>query len=80
MTDLSFPIRDWPQFLAVALLVMIRVSGLMVFAPVFSSAAIAPRIKAGFVFAVTILVAPAVAVVPDAVISFVNCHTPSTRS
>ncbi|QHS51146.1 flagellar biosynthetic protein FliR [Edaphobacter sp. 12200R-103] len=66
MTDLSFPIRDWPQFLAVALLVMIRVSGLMVFAPVFSSAAIAPRIKAGFVFAVTILVAPAVAVVPDA--------------
>lgn len=57
---------DWPQFLIVALLVMIRVSGLLVFAPFFSSSAIAPRIKAGFVFAVTLLLAPAVAAVPDA--------------
>lgn len=57
---------DWPQFLTVAMLVMIRVSGLMVFAPFFSSAAIAPRIKAGFVFAVALLIAPAVSAVPDA--------------
>lgn len=57
---------DWPQFLTTAVLVMIRVSGLMVFAPLFSSAAIAPRIKAGFVFALTILLAPVVSAVPDA--------------
>ncbi len=57
---------NWPQFLTSALLVMIRLSGLLVFAPVFSSNAIAPRIKAGFVFAVTVLLAPAVAAVPDA--------------
>lgn len=67
MNDLipSVP-SDWPQFLSAALLVMIRLSSLMVFAPVFSSSAIAPRIKAGFVFAVTVLLAPAVAAVPDA--------------
>jgi flagellar biosynthetic protein FliR len=65
MADLSSPILNWPQFLTVALLVMIRISGLMVFAPIFSSAAIAPRIKAGFVFAVTVLLAPAVGTVPD---------------
>jgi flagellar biosynthetic protein FliR len=47
-------------------LVAIRLSGLFVFAPVFSSAAIAPRIKAGFCFALTILLAPAVAAVPGA--------------
>jgi flagellar biosynthetic protein FliR len=59
-------IHDWPQYLTAALLVMIRLSGLMVFAPVFSSPAIAPRIKAGFVFAMTVLLAPAVAAVPNA--------------
>jgi flagellar biosynthetic protein FliR len=42
------------------ILVAIRLSGLMVFAPVFNSPAIAPRIKAGFVFALTILLAPLV--------------------
>ena len=45
---------------------MMRLSGLMVFAPVFSSSAIAPRIKGGFVFAMTMLLAPAVATVPGA--------------
>ena len=45
---------------------MVRLSGLMVFAPVFSSSAIAPRIKVGFVFAMTILLAPAIAAVPGA--------------
>jgi len=57
-------IQDWPTFLTAALLVMIRLSGLLVFAPVFSSAAIAPRIKASFVFAMTVLLAPAVLAVP----------------
>jgi flagellar biosynthetic protein FliR len=59
-------IQDWPAFLTAALLVMVRLSGLLVFAPVFNSAAIAPRIKAGFVFAMTILLAPAVTAVQGA--------------
>jgi len=58
--------QDWEQFLTAGVLVAMRLSGLMVFTPVFSSAAIAPRIKAGFVCAMTILLAPAVAVVPGA--------------
>ena len=64
--EVSGLIEDWPQYLSAALLVMFRLSGLMVFAPVFSSAAISPRLKAGFVIAVTVLLAPAVAVVPGA--------------
>jgi flagellar biosynthetic protein FliR len=67
MTDeASKLIKDWPQYLIVALLVMVRLSGLMVFAPVFSSAAISPRVKAGFVIALTVLLAPPVAAVPGA--------------
>ncbi len=64
--EVSALIQDWPQYLTVALLVMVRLSGLMVFAPVFSSSAIAPRVKAGFAIALTVLLAPAVAVVPGA--------------
>jgi flagellar biosynthetic protein FliR len=64
--EVSGLIVDWPQYLTAAVLVMVRLSGLMVFAPVFSSSAIAPRIKAGFVFAMTILLAPAVVTVPGA--------------
>jgi flagellar biosynthetic protein FliR len=59
-------IEDWPQYLTAALLIMIRLSGLMVFAPIFSSAAISARVKAGFVFAMTVLLAPPVASVPGA--------------
>lgn len=59
-------IHDWPQYLTAAMLVMVRLSGLMVFAPVFSSAAIPPRIKAGFVFAMTVLLVPVVSAVPNA--------------
>ncbi len=64
--EVSGLIDTWPQYLAAAVLVMVRLSGLMVFAPVFSSPAIAPRIKAGFVFAMTILLAPAITAVPGA--------------
>src|SRR5689334_4603622 len=39
----------WERLLATGLLVSIRVSSLMLFAPVFSSKAIPVRIKAGFV-------------------------------
>jgi flagellar biosynthetic protein FliR len=64
--ELSGLIKDWPHYLAAAVLVMVRLSGFMAFAPVFSSPAIAPRIKAGFVFAMTALLAPAVGAVPGA--------------
>lgn len=64
--EASALIEDWPQYLTAATLVLVRLSGLMVFAPMFSSAAIAPRIKAGFVIAMTVLLAPAVAAVPGA--------------
>ncbi len=56
--------KDWEQFLSAGLLVMMRLSGLFVFAPVFNSPAIAVRIKAGFALAMTILIAPVVAAVP----------------
>jgi flagellar biosynthetic protein FliR len=64
--EASSLIENWPQYLTAALLVLVRLSGLMVFAPMFSSAAIAPRIKAGLVIAMTVLLAPAVAAVPGA--------------
>jgi flagellar biosynthesis protein FliR len=59
-------VADWPSLLSAAVLVMVRISGLMVFAPLFSSAAIAPRIKAGFVVATTVLLAPVVGTLPHA--------------
>jgi flagellar biosynthesis protein FliR len=59
-------ITEWPQYLTAAILVSVRLSGVMVFAPVFSSSAIAPRIKAGFVIAMTVLLAPVVATAPGA--------------
>lgn len=55
---------DWPHFLAAMLLVMVRLSGLMAFAPIFSSSAIPSRIKAGFVLAVSFLLAPVVSALP----------------
>ncbi|HEX4312290.1 MAG TPA: flagellar biosynthetic protein FliR [Acidobacteriaceae bacterium] len=57
---------DWENTLEAMTLVLVRISGLMVFAPVFSSEAIPPRIKAGFVLAVSYLVAPVVAAFPRA--------------
>ena len=55
---------DWPHFLSAMVLVMVRISGLMVFAPVFSSDAIPARIKAAFVVAVSFLLAPVVSALP----------------
>lgn len=60
------PGGDWEQALEAMTLVLVRVSGLMVFAPVFSSGAIAPRIKAGFVLSVSFLIGPVVAGFPGA--------------
>jgi flagellar biosynthetic protein FliR len=64
--EISGLIDTWPQYLAAALLVLMRLSAIVAFAPLFSSAAIAPRIKAGFVIAMTVLLAPAVAAIPGA--------------
>jgi flagellar biosynthetic protein FliR len=64
--EVSGLITDWPRYLAAALLVMVRLSGLMVFAPIFSSSAVAPRFKAGLVIAMTFLLAPAILAVPGA--------------
>jgi flagellar biosynthetic protein FliR len=64
--EVSGLVANWPQYLSSALLVMMRMSALVAFAPLFSSAGIAPRIKAGFVIAMTVLLAPVVAAVPGA--------------
>ena len=48
------------RYASAGVLVATRLSGLMVFAPVFSSPAVAPRIKAAFVLALTLLLAPVV--------------------
>jgi flagellar biosynthetic protein FliR len=64
--ELPAIVHDWPQFLAAGVLVLMRVSGLLAFAPIFGSSAIAPRIKAGMAFAITLLLAPTVTVVPGA--------------
>lgn len=57
---------DFEAMLETMTLVAVRISGLMVFAPVFSSAAIPARVKAAFVMAVSFLVAPVVAAFPHA--------------
>jgi flagellar biosynthesis protein FliR len=57
---------NWASTLSAMTLVLVRVSGLMVFAPVFSSEAISVRVKAVFVLAVSFLVAPVVAAFPHA--------------
>jgi flagellar biosynthetic protein FliR len=58
--------NSFEQYISIGVLVAVRLSGLMVFAPVFNSSAIAPRIKAGFVFALTVLLAPVVGSVAGA--------------
>jgi flagellar biosynthesis protein FliR len=55
---------EWPQFLVAMLLVAIRLSGLMVFAPVFSSDAIPARVKTLFVMATALVLAPVVTALP----------------
>jgi len=57
---------DWPHFLSAMVLVMVRISGLMIFAPVFSSNAIPARVKIVFVLAVSFLLAPVVSALPMA--------------
>ena len=60
---------DWGNFLAALTLVLVRVSGMVVFAPFFSSTALPLRTKAVFVGALAYLLAPLVAALPLAQVS-----------
>ena len=60
---------DWGNFLAALALVLVRLSGMVVFAPFFSSTALPLRTKAVFVGVVAYLLAPLVAALPLAHIS-----------
>ncbi len=57
---------EWSHFLSAMTLGLVRVSGMVVFAPFFSSAVIPSRAKAVFVLSVTYLLAPLVAGLPGA--------------
>jgi flagellar biosynthetic protein FliR len=58
--------RDWSQFLSAMTLTLIRVSGMVTFAPFFSSTALPMRAKAVFTLAMAYLLAPLVAGLPPA--------------
>jgi flagellar biosynthetic protein FliR len=60
---------DWSTFLAAMTLVLVRISGMVAFAPFFSSTALPLRTKAVFVGAVAYLLAPLVAALPHAQVS-----------
>jgi flagellar biosynthesis protein FliR len=57
---------DWPTFLSALTLALVRISGVVLFAPFFSSNALPTRTKAVFVLAVAYLLAPVVASLPSA--------------
>jgi flagellar biosynthetic protein FliR len=57
---------EWGSFLSAMTLVLVRVSGMVAFAPFFSSTALPMRTKAVFVGAVAYLLAPLVATLPNA--------------
>lgn len=56
----------WVHFLEAALLVCIRISGLFVFAPVFSSQALPAKVKSVFLVVLTVVVSPVAASLPGA--------------
>jgi flagellar biosynthetic protein FliR len=58
--------QDWASFLSAMTLALVRVSGMVAFAPFFSSTALPLRAKAVFVGAVAFLLAPLVATLPNA--------------
>jgi flagellar biosynthetic protein FliR len=57
---------NWTSFLSAMTLALVRVSGMVAFAPFFSSSALPVRVKAVFVGAVAFLLAPLVATLPNA--------------
>ncbi|MGA9586616.1 MAG: flagellar biosynthetic protein FliR, partial [Terracidiphilus sp.] len=56
----------WTSFLSAMVLTLVRVSGIVVFAPFFSSTALPARTKVVLVAAVAFLLAPLVSALPDA--------------
>ena len=58
--------QDWATFLSALVLALVRVSGMVAFAPFFSTNALPVRAKAVFVLAVSYLLAPLVAALPQA--------------
>jgi len=60
---------DWSQFLTAMTLALVRVSGIVAFAPFFSSTALPVRAKAVFVLLAAFLLAPLVAALPNAQVS-----------
>lgn len=58
--------QEWTNFLAALALALVRVSGMVAFAPFFSSTALTLRTKAVFVGSVAYLLAPLVAALPAA--------------
>jgi flagellar biosynthetic protein FliR len=60
---------EWTSFLSAMTLVLVRVSGMVAFAPFFSSTALTLRTKAVFAGALAYLLAPLVATLPRAQIS-----------
>src|ERR1019366_3112620 len=57
---------EWTSFLSAMTLALVRVSGMVAFAPFFSSTALPMRTKAVFVGAMAFLLAPLVATLPAA--------------
>src|SRR6266571_811076 len=57
---------EWSSFLSAMTLALVRVSGMVAFAPFFSSSALPMRAKAVFVGAVSFLLAPLVSALPNA--------------
>lgn len=57
---------DWSTFLSAMTLTLVRVSGMIVFCPFFSSNVLPTRAKAVFVLTVAYLLAPVVAALPHA--------------
>ena len=58
--------QGWTTFLSAMALALIRVSGMIVFAPFFSSPALPARAKAVFACAIALLIGPTVASLPNA--------------
>src|ERR1035437_10173960 len=57
---------EWSTFLSAMTLALVRVSGMVVFAPFFSSNALPVRAKAVLVLSIAYLLAPLVATLPNA--------------
>ncbi len=60
----SAELVDWPRYLTAGVLVMVRISGLFVFVPMFSSSAISLRLKGALTIALAWMLAPVVAAMP----------------